>query len=67
MYWSPGKIVLERTGTGPIELNMNPGRDWYVNGKQVFNTMNILELGEKFTIYDSSRVITLNAHVTISL
>lgn len=27
-YWSPNRIVLQRTGPGDIELDMNPGRNW---------------------------------------
>ncbi len=35
-YWSPNHIKLERTGPGPIDLDMNPGRGWKINGQYVF-------------------------------
>jgi putative flippase GtrA len=35
-YWSPNKIILRRTATGPIELNMNVERGWQVNDHYIF-------------------------------
>lgn len=34
--WSPNKIILNRTGPGQIELNMNTSNGWRVNGSRVF-------------------------------
>ena len=31
-YWSPNKVTLARTASGPIYLNMNPGKYWRTNG-----------------------------------
>lgn len=57
--WSPNKIVLQRTGNGPIELSMNPGKVWNVNGKNVFPHYSILEMGERFLINDPSKSIVV--------
>ncbi len=58
--WTPNRIVLTRTGPGPIELDMNPGRVWTVNGKGIFKNERILELGKPFLINDSSHVIVVS-------
>jgi putative flippase GtrA len=33
LYWSPNRIIIKRTSTGPIELNMNVSKYWVVNGR----------------------------------
>ncbi len=38
-YWSPDEIKLVRTGPGPIDLDMNPGRGWRVNNVYVFGAL----------------------------
>jgi hypothetical protein len=60
--WSPGNIVLKRTGDGPIRLNMNPGKVWKVNGKSPFATYKILELKKDFIINDTADKITVSYH-----
>ena len=35
-YWSPNKIYLTRTAPGDIQVNMNPGAHWSVNGQYIF-------------------------------
>lgn len=60
IYWSPLKVLLQRTGTGPIKLNMNPGKNWFVNGKAVFAKYRILELKKPFLITDPSQQITVS-------
>lgn len=57
--WTPQRITLKRTGDGPIQLNMNPGNVWYVNGKQAFPGYRILELQKSFTINDPSQNLTV--------
>lgn len=52
VYWSPLKVLLQRTGNGPIKLNMNPGKNWFINGKEVFARERILELKKPFLITD---------------
>lgn len=58
-YWSPNKIVLKRTGAGPININMNPGKGWEVNGKYVFAAYKIVDPLRAFIIDDPSQTITL--------
>lgn len=58
-YWSPNKIVLQRTAPGPININMNPGNGWEVNGKYVFAGYKIVEPLKAFIIDDPSNKITL--------
>lgn len=58
-YWSPQRIELHRIGSGDIEINVNPGSYWTVNGKDVFKYQKILELKQKFKIQDPSEHIVL--------
>lgn len=53
-YWSPNKILLTRTGYGPIKININPGSYWVVNGKRIFENMKVVDLNKDFVIDDSS-------------
>jgi len=59
IYWSPLKVLLQRTGKGNIKLNMNPGYDWSVNGKAIFSNERILELKKPFLIIDPAQHITV--------
>jgi len=59
IYWSPLKVLLQRTGNGPIKLNMNPGKNWFVNEKPVFAKERILELKKPFIITDPSQQISV--------
>lgn len=56
--WTPNYIILDRTGSGPIELNVNPGKHWKVNGKKVY-TKKVVSSTDRFIINDDSKVITL--------
>ncbi len=58
-YWSPNKISLKRTASGPIRLNMNPGKYWLINNKYEFSSMRIVEPGKDFTINDSAQNIEI--------
>jgi hypothetical protein len=58
--WSPNEIVLKRTADGPIEVNMNPGNAWLINGKREFANMRVVELTTPFTITDSSDTLLLS-------
>lgn len=58
-YWSPNKIVLERTGPGDIHINMNPYYAWMVNEKYVYWQFTRLDPNADFIIHDPSAKITL--------
>jgi hypothetical protein len=60
LYWSPNKIVLRRTGAGNIQLNINPGSYWRINGSDAFNHMRVTELTGDFTITDNTEEIVLS-------
>lgn len=57
--WSPNKIVLERTGEGNIQLNMNPGNYWLANGERIFTSLRVTELKSDFIITQPEQTITL--------
>lgn len=57
-YWSPNKIVLNRTGSGDIELNINPGSGWTVNGKSD-PSLKVVEPSKKFLVNDESEKIII--------
>ncbi len=65
-YWSPNYIQLDRTATGPIELNMNPGKDWLVNDIYPFSSMRLSEPDRKFIITDTSSKIDLRIQPKLS-
>lgn len=58
--WSPHAIRLQRTGNGPIKLNMNPGKSWRVNNEPIFKDYQVLELGKEFVINSSQQNITVS-------
>lgn len=58
-YWSPNKIILARTGGGPIELNINPSNYWLVNGQRLYDSARTVEVQQNFIITDESKTITL--------
>jgi hypothetical protein len=58
LTWSPNKIIIERLEEGPIELNVNPGNYWKVNGKRIFYNMKVTEPYSSFIINDNSKIIT---------
>jgi hypothetical protein len=53
--WSPNSFELKRTGPGNINLDMNPGGHWYVNGRRAFGGMRQFELKKYFIIKDPSQ------------
>lgn len=64
--WSPGKIVLKRTGAGPIEMNMNNSSYFLVNG--VRNPgLRVAEPYQKFIIegFEDSKYITIQVKPAI--
>jgi hypothetical protein len=65
-YWSPNKIILVRTATGPINININPGKGWMVNGAYVFGGDKITNPKSAFIINDPSHTITLQYAPTLS-
>jgi hypothetical protein len=65
-YWSPNKIILERTADGPININMNPGKGWTVNGAYIFGNYKITDPKSAFIITDPSHTITLQYAPTLS-
>jgi hypothetical protein len=58
-FWSPNKMMLVRTGSGPIELDMNPGTYWLVNGQRITSETSPARSSGRFIIDDRSHVITL--------
>jgi MFS family permease len=59
VYWSPNKIILERTAPGSINLNINPGKGWRVNGQYIFSGYKITDPMSAFVINDESRNILI--------
>lgn len=57
LSWSPNRIVLARTGLGPIELNANPSSYWLVNGRRQFVHAKVTEPDQKFVITDPAAQI----------
>lgn len=58
-YWSPNKIVLERTTQKNIQLNMNPGKGWAVNGVYVFRSLKVVDPDSDFIITEPSQTIVV--------
>jgi hypothetical protein len=58
-YWSPNRIVLERRASGPIELQMNPGSRWRVNGTYPFIHMKVVYPSQRFIVTDPNQWITI--------
>lgn len=59
VYWSPDRIILQRTSTGPIVLNSNPGKGWLVNGQYEFLDEKITNPLKAMVIENPSDTITL--------
>lgn len=58
--WSPNKIRLYRTGSGPIVLNIAPSGYWVVNGVRLHPVSRVAEPGQ-LTITDPSNNIDIIA------
>lgn len=63
-YWSPNKIVLERTKDDPISLNMNNSSYFIINGKRN-DSIRVAEPLQDFIITDKSSTITIEAQPSI--
>jgi hypothetical protein len=55
LYWSPNKILFSglRPNT-PLYINLNPGRAWYNNGRQLFPQYKIVEPDKPFQVMPNS-------------
>ena len=62
--WSPNKIVF--TGldpTAPLDINMNPGSPWHLNGTPLFPDYRIVELAKTFVVMpDKDGRVVLSYH-----
>ncbi len=67
LSWTPHKIVLQRTGPGLVELNMNPGSHWRVNGTYPFLDKKVVDASEKFLIDVTSQKIVVEYQPVPSL
>jgi hypothetical protein len=59
-YWSPNTIKLKRLAPGPIDLDINPGSYWLVNGQRLFPNDRVTEPGKQFVITDPANNIELH-------
>lgn len=64
-YWSPLTIVIKRVAAGNVCLDMNPGKNWAVNGRRDFAQYRVLELQKDFCFDDASPLITLHYTPTL--
>jgi hypothetical protein len=55
-FWSPNRIIIQRTGPGPIELNINNGAHWRVNHTYPYGKDKVVESNSTFTIVDDHNV-----------
>lgn len=58
-FWSPNKVIIKRTGSGDIKLNMNIDNGWKVNGQYQYATIKKLDPGLTFTLPGNSELYTL--------
>jgi hypothetical protein len=66
-YWSPNKIILKRTASGSISLNINPSSYYLVNNVRQFKSSRVVETLEKFEINDPSEKIVIEARPALKL
>lgn len=57
-FWSPNKVILKRTDSGPITLNINHSSYFLINGQRDI-TRDVAEPYELFVINDQSEEITI--------
>lgn len=51
VYWSPNRLVFDKLEPAvSLVLNINPGRAWYSNGKQLFPYYKIVEPDKPFEV-----------------
>jgi hypothetical protein len=67
-YWSPNKIVLERTAPGKIKLNLNNSSYFLVNGQRQSNIL-VAEayVGFVVPVSDNTKTTTLEASPSLNL
>lgn len=51
--WSPNKLIIKRSASGNIRLNMMPSSLWLVNGVRIYDSSKILNPGQ-FEISDTA-------------
>ena len=63
-YWSPNRILLEELDPEkPLNVNMNPGSAWHLNGSPAFPDQKIVELQKPFIVMpDKNGVVELTYH-----
>ncbi len=68
LFWSPNKIVLGRTGAGPVKLNMNNSNYFLINGKRE-KTNTVVAPFSDFVIpvKDAVRTITIEAKPSLQI
>ena len=66
-YWSPNRIIIKRSDSKPIELNMNPGSCWTLNGQYQFLKSKVTEPNSRFIINDSSSNIIIECRPRFSV
>lgn len=52
-YWSPNKIIINRTAPGEIKINVNLGRHWSINSRDVDNNK-LVDTVNSLTIPDNN-------------
>lgn len=62
-YWSPQKIVLDRTAPGPIQLNMNNSNYFVINGQRA-SKIRVAEPFTNFIINEPDDVKTITIQVS---
>ncbi len=67
IYWSPNKIIIQRKASGIIELNINPGNYWKVNGIRKYRDFRVTEPNELFYINDPANTIVCEIEPSYSL
>ncbi len=66
-YWSPNKIVLKRTAPGDIQIDINPGKGWLINGVYPFRGRKVVDPDSNFVIINDSQTITLEYRPRLSI
>lgn len=61
-YWSPNRIVLKRTGPGPIRLNMNDSDYFLIDGQRQITPMVVMPFTDfAINLPDNTKTITIQA------
>ncbi len=67
VYWSPNKLALKRKSSGPVQLNMNLGKSWMVNGKYVFLHNKTVDSNSELMIIDPSETLIIQYRPRLSI